>query len=98
MWGYCKLDNVQVEEKGKQCKSGGGGGKASEMLRSRKGRRKMKKCLSSLPSLTCTICAPRMSEPELEMIAAAGENLPNNYGTTQSFYVTGELALIPSMK
>ena len=74
---------MQVEEKGKQYKSGGSGGKASEMLRSKKEGRKMKKCFSTLPSLTCTICAPRMSEPELEMKAAACENLPNNYGATQ---------------
>ena len=84
VWGQCKFDNVQVEEKENKYKSGGGGGgKASEMLRSKKGRKKVKKCFSPLPSLTCTMCALRISEPELEMKAAAYENLPNNYGTTQ---------------
>ena len=69
--------------KNKYKSGGGGGGKASEMLRSKKGRKKVKKCFSPLPSLTCTMCALRISEPELEMKAAAYENLPNNYGTTQ---------------
>ena len=77
VWGQCKLDNVQVEEKG------GCGGKVSEMLRSKIGRRNVKKCFSPLPSLTCTIFAPRISLPELEMKAAAYEHLPNNCGTTQ---------------
>lgn len=52
VWGQCKFDNVQVKEKKKKYKSGGGGGKASEMLRSKKGRKKVKKCFSPLPSLT----------------------------------------------
>jgi len=71
VWGQCKFDIVQVEEKEKQYKSGGGGGgKVSEKLRSKKGRKKVKKCFSPLPSLTCTICAIRISELELEMKAA----------------------------
>ena len=88
IWGWCGV-NVSLimcgwkRRKNKDKSGGGGGGKASEMLRSKKGRKKVKKCFSPLPSLTCTICALRISEPELEMKAAAYENWPNNYGTTQ---------------
>lgn len=88
IWGWCGV-NVSLimcrwkRRKNKYKSGGGGGGKASEMLRSKKGRKKVKKCFSPLPSLTCTMCALRISEPELEMKAAAFENLPNNYGTTQ---------------
>ena len=89
IWGWCGV-NVSLimcgwKRRKNKYKSGGGGGggKASEMLRSKKGRKKVKKCFSPLPSLTCTICALRISEPELEMKAAAYENWPNNYGTTQ---------------
>ena len=74
IWGWCGVNVSLIMCRWKRRKNyksgGGGGGKALEMLRSKKGRKKVKKCFSPLPSLTCTICALRISEPELEMKAA----------------------------
>lgn len=54
IWGWCGV-NVSLimcrwkRRKNKYKSVGGGGGKASEMLRSKKGRKKVKKCFSPLP-------------------------------------------------